>query len=366
MSEKRLVGKYGLFSTIVVTVIGVGVFSYPSSMAQQVGTDGWIVTIAAGFICMALLFIIYKIVNKNGFISFYDLTISTLGKLFGNVIILLLCFYFIFSISIGMRIFVEVIKMNLLLKTPTEFILLVMIFTGLYLVRTDVSVLVKFNEISFVIMFVPMIIILLFSTKNGDITNVLPILQNSPKEYISALITSTYAFGGFEIAFLILPYMKDVKEIKKTLISSISFITLFYLAVVILCLMFFTKEHTKELIWPTMALIRAIMIPGSFVERWEGIVMALWVFYYFTTFVNIFYFSAELIKKSFKLDEIKLTALILSPIIYLLALYPENIAEIYDISNKTTLFFVTLSFIFVPFVLLIFKGGRKRGEKSEV
>lgn len=365
MSEKGFIGKYGLFSTIVVTVVGVGVFSYPSSMAAEVGTDGWIVTIVAGFICSTILLIIYKIVNKNGFIPFYNIMTNTLGKPLGYLLILLFCFYFIFSVSLGMRIYAEVIKMNLLEQTPTEFILLVMIFTGLYLVRSEISALVKFNEISFVIMFIPIIILLIFSTRGGDITNLLPIMQHKPNEYFNALITSTYSFGGFEIAFLILPYMKDKKIIKKTLNNSMIFITIFYAAVVILCLMFFTKDHTKELIWPTMTLIRAIVIPGSFIERWEGIVMALWVFFYFTTFVNIFYFSSDLIKDVFKLGDIKLTSLILAPISYIIALYPQNIAEVYDISKKSTPFFLSLSFVFIPFILLILKGNRKRGGKSE-
>lgn len=365
MNEKEFVGKYGLFSTIVVTVVGVGVFSFPSSLANDVGTDGWIVTIAGGIICFSLLLLIYKIVNKNGHLSFYHILTSTLGKFFGNIILLTLCFYFIYSIALGMRIFTEVIKMYLLEQTPTEFILLVMIFTGLYLVRSEISSLVKFNEISFVIMFVPIIIVLIFSTRNGDISNILPIMQHSPNEYFKALITSTYSFGGFEIAFLVLPHMKDKKTIKRALFNSAAFITIFYAAVVILCLMFFTKDHTKELIWPTITLIRAIIIPGAFVERWEGIVMALWVLFYFTTFVNMFYFSADLIKDSWKLHDIKLSSLILAPIIYIIALYPQNIAEVYDLSNRSTPFFIAFSFIFVPFILLALKGKRKRGVRNE-
>jgi spore germination protein (amino acid permease) len=190
-----------------------------------------------------------------------------------------------------MRVFAEVIKMYLLEHTPTEFILLVMIFTGLYLVRGEVSALVKFNEIAFFAMFIPMILILLFATRGGEITNVLPLLQSSPKAYIKALATASYAFGGFEIAYLILPFMKEKEGIRKTFFKSIIFITLFYAIATILCLMFFTKEHTKKLLWPTITLIRAIVIPGAFIERWEGLVMALWVLFYFTTFVNMYYFS---------------------------------------------------------------------------
>lgn len=362
MSEKEFVGKYGLFSTIIVTVVGVGVFSYPNSMANEVGSDGWIVTIIAGLFCFISLYLMYKVVNKNGYITFYRILENTLGKLFSKILALMLSAYFIFEISIGMRIFAEVIKMYLLEQTPTEFILLVMIFTGLYLVRGETSALVKFNEISFIIMFVPIIIVLLFSTRGGDVSNVLPVLQHSPNEYFNALIASTYSFAGFEIAFLILPHMKEKKIIKKTLFESMLFITIFYVAVVILCLMFFMKEHTKDLLWPTITLIRAILIPGSFIERWEGIVMALWVLFYFTTFVNFYYFSADLVKDVFMLNDVKLSTLLLAPIIYIVALYPQNIAEVYFVTKKSTPFFIIFSFIFVPVILLILKGKRKKGE----
>lgn len=366
MNENEFVGKYGLFSSIVVTVVGVGVFSYPSVMANMVGSDGWIVSIAAGAICLACLILMHKAIAKNNYNNFYTMMKSSFGKFFGRVLSVILCAYLILSISLGMRIFAEVIKMTLLEQTPTEFILIVMILSGIYLVRGTVSALVKFNEISFIIMFIPIAIILVFATRSGDLTNVLPIFQNKPEDYLYAIMTSTYAFGGFEIIFLIMPFLKnkDKRSIRKTLLYSIMFITIFYALVVILCLMFFTKDHTKQLIWPTMTLIRAIVIPGAFVERWEGIVMALWVFFYYTTFVNSYFFSSDVIKDAFNLQDIRLSSLILAPIIYVMALYPQNIAEVYDTSSKLIPFFTLFSFIILPLLLIFFGGVKERRKKQ--
>lgn len=364
MNDKKFVRNYGLFASIVVTVIGVGVFSYPSSIANTVGTDGWIVTLAAGVLVFLLMYLIYLTVKKNEYETFYIMLENNLGKVLGKLFGFILCVYFIVSVAFGLRIFAEVIKMVLLQKTPTEFILIVMIFTGLYLVRAELSALVKFNEITFFIMFIPIIIVLLLSTRGGDITNVLPVFQQKPVEYLRALGTSAYAFGGFEIAYLVLPFMKndEKKGIPKTFLKAVIFVTLFYTIVTILCLMFFTKEHVKVLLWPTITLIRAIVIPGAFVERWEGVVMTFWVLFYFTTFINIYYFSADIIKDAFKLHDIKISSIILTPIIYLVALYPENIAEVYDYSGKIVPLLSIFSFIILPLVLLLFHGkkGRRR------
>lgn len=364
MNNKGFVSKYGLFATIVVSVVGVGIFSYPSSITNEVGTDGWFVTILAGIISFFLLNLIYTVVLKNNYSTFYSMLENNLGKIISKVFAFIFCVYFISTVAFGMRIFAEVTKMYLLEQTPTEFILLVMILTGLYLVRGEVSALVKFNEIAFAAMFIPMIIILVFATRGGKLTNVLPLLQTKPYEYIKSLPTATYAFGGFEIAYLVLPFMKDKDGIRKTFFKSMLFITIFYALVTILCLMFFAKEHTKNLIWPTIALIRAIVIPGAFIERWEGIVMALWVLFYFTTFVNMYYFSGDIIKEAFNFHDIKLSSLILAPIIYIVALYPQNIAEVYDASDKITPILAIFSFIILPLVLLLSKGLKERGRKE--
>lgn len=363
MNNEKFVSKYGLFATIVVTVIGVGVFSYPNLMANAVGTDGWFVTILAGIVVFIILTLIYKIVSKNEYRTFYTMLEHNLGRIISKIAGFILCIYLIFLVAIGMRIFAEVMKMYLLEQTPTEFILLVMILTGLYLVRGEVSALVKFNEIALFAMFVPIIIVLMFATRGGDINNVLPMLQHSPIEYVKALPAAAYAFGGIEITYLILPFMKDKDGVRKTFFYSILFITLFYAIVTILCLMFFTKEHVVDLLWPTITLIRAIMIPGAFVERWEGVVMALWVLFYFTTFVNMYYFSSDIIKEAFHLYDIKLSSIILSPIIYIVALYPQNIAEVYDVSNKITPILSAFSFIVLPLILFLTTGRGKN--KSE-
>lgn len=360
MKEKGFVSKYGLFSTIVVTVVGVGVFSYPNRMANIVGTDGWFVTILAGVLCFFFLTLIYRVVNRNNYSTFYRMLEDNLGRFISKGFGFILCIHFIFSVALGMRVFAEVIKMYLLEQTPTEFILLLMILTGIYLVRGEVSALVKFNEIAFVAMFVPMIIILIFATRGGELANVLPVLQSKPIEYVKALPYATYAFGGFEIAYLIMPFMREKDGIRKAMFNSILFITVFYIIVTILCLMFFTKEHTKNLLWPTITLIRAIVIPGAFIERWEGIVMALWVMFYFTTFVNMYYFSGDIVKEAFDLHDIKLSSSIIAPFIYIIALYPQNIAELYDLSGKITPLLSLFSFIVLPLVLLLFTSLKRR------
>ena len=361
MKDKKIIEDFGLFTTIVVAIVGIGIFSYPREVIDKVGSDAWIVTLIGGIVVFLLLYLIYMVMKKNDFEDLTNILQNNFGKFLGGVFAIIFASYSIFIVSLGMREFVEVIKLYLLRQIPTEFILMITILTGTYLVRGEMGDLVKFNEISFWIMFIPVFAVLILTAVNADFTNLLPVLNNKPSDYFRASRYILFCFGGIEIAYLILPYVKNKRNSSRVLKRSIMFVTIFYLIVMILVLAVFSKMQSRILLWPTISMIRSLDIPGTFIERWEGIVMALWVLFYFTTFVNTYFFSSEIVKNVFKLKDIKLSSLLIMPIIYVIALYPENIAQLYALQFDTTPVLLTAVFVFVVLPILILLIGKVRG-----
>jgi spore germination protein (amino acid permease) len=368
MRDKKIIGDFGLFTTIVVAIVGVGIFSSPKDVIGNVGSDAWIVTLIGGLTIFFLLYLIYMVMKKNDFNQFTNILQNNFGKLLGGIIAIIFAVYSIFIVSLGMREFAEVIKLHLLRQTPTEFILMITILTGTYLVRGEIGDLVKFNEIAFWVMFIPAFVVFILVAVNADFTNLLPILNNKPSDYFRASRYILFCFGGIEIAYLILPYIKNKKNIGGVLRKSIMFVTIFYLVVMVLVLAVFSKSQSSILLWPTISMIRTLNIPGSFIERWEGAVMVFWILFYFTTFVNTYFFSGEIIKNVFQLKDIKLSSILIIPIVYVVALYPENIAELYTLQFNTAPVIITAIFVFVllPILILIVgkgKGGKKRANE---
>ncbi|MCH3965316.1 MAG: Ger(x)C family spore germination protein [Clostridium sp.] len=363
MQHKNFITSFGLFSTIVVTVIGVGIFSYPREVVDIIGTDSWIVTIIAGILIYLLLYVAYSAIKLNDYNKLYIILKNNFGRLFGNIFALVFIAYNIFAISFGMRIFTEVIKMYLLEKTPTEFIFVVTILTSIYLVRGGLESLIKFNEISFWIMFVPIIIIFMFALNKAEFSNILPVLNNSPYKYMEALKSTIYSFSGIEIIYIIAPFLKSKFSLIKTAGKSILFITLFYVTVVILSLAIFSKNQTGILLWPTITMMKSINVNGLFIERWEGAVMAMWVMFYFTTFSNIYYFSSDILKDMFKLKSVNITAVILGIVIYMIAIYPKNIAVLYNLGNKIIIPFFVFNVIILPIIIFLFARFKKTSLK---
>ena len=365
MKNKEIIGDFGLFSTIAVAIVGVGIFSCPKEVIDKVGSDAWLVTLVGGVIVFLLLYLIYMAIKKNDFEELTDILENNFGKFLGGIFAIIFAIYSIFIVSLGMREFVEVIKLYLLRQTPTEFILMITILTGTYLVRGEIGDLVKFNEISFWVMFIPAITVFMLTVVNADFTNLLPVFNNKPSDYFRASRYILFCFGGIEVAYLILPYVKNKSNSLGVLRKSIIFVTSFYVIVMILILAVFSKEQSKILLWPTISMIKSLDIPGTFIERWEGIVMSFWILFYFTTFVNTYFLSGVIVKNVFKLKDIKLSSLLIMPIIYVVALYPENIAELYTLQFKTTPVLLTAIFIFVLLpILILLMGKGKRREKS--
>lgn len=361
MESKNSIGSFGYFTAMVATNVGISLFAYPSQLAVLVNTDGWIVTFFAGAIMILLFYAIYVIEKNHNYQRFYDILKSDLGKYAAPVIGLLFILYNIIFISICLRRFSEVTRMYLLNKTPTEFIIMTMILVALYIVRCSAVDIVKFNVISTSIMTVVVLILIALTSRNADFTNIFPIMNGNGSGYLRAVSTAMLSFGGINIAYLLIPYIKNKKKSLKVGVQSIIFTTILYAIVCVMTLADFGVNQLKELIWPAISSIKLIQIPGGFIERWDGLVMAMWIAFYYTTFINLFYFSCDVIKDIFNLEDVKISSYVLIPFIYVLALFNQNVNKIYDFDLRVMPFFYTFSLVITPLIILIVDFIRKRG-----
>ncbi|EKS4343317.1 spore gernimation protein [Clostridium sporogenes] len=363
--DENFVTSYSLFATIVTSVIGISVFSYASDLSNIVGNDGWIVIIISALISFFLIYIMYLIIKFNNYNEFYEIVSDNFGAVLGKLIALSFIMYNIIYISNGLRVFIEEIKLYLLEKTPTEFLIIVSIIVASYLIRGEVDTLVKFNEVAFWVSFIPVIFILIFAFYQGDFTNLLPVFENKPTNYIKATWTTINRFKGIEIIFLLLPFMKKKNKTPKVLFNSLFFIGVFYIFIVILSIIMFSTEQVKVMLWPGITMIKSIDIPGTFVERWEGIIMAVWVLFFFTTFTNTYYFSADVLKDILHIEDIKISSLLIVPFIYIIALYPENVAEVMSVEKSLMSILFIINIVVIPIILFAiskFKLSKRKGK----
>lgn len=367
MEDKEIkISNFGLFVTIIVTSIGVNVFSYPSELATFLGTDGWMAIIVNTVIAFIIIWLINTVIKNNNYKQCYEIFTGSFGKIIGNIACLSLVVYALFSVSTGLRVLGEEIKVYLLERTPLEFIFLITILSSVYLVRGGIDNILRFNQICFWLMFIPIFIVFMFATYGIDFSNLLPVFVNKPLDYFKASVTGVHRYGGLEILFFIIPFVMHKKNVNKVGLKSVIFIGIFYILTFILTIARFGTKGTKDLLWPTITMIKNISIPASFIERWEGVVMSIWILFYMTTLVNLYYFAAYLIQNIFNLKHIKLSSAIIMPFIYLIALYPSNIAQLVQITGKYTLTLFIINLIIIPILLCIISCIRKKAGGNNI
>ena len=349
---------------IVVTIMGVGILAVPRIVVQDVGSDGWLLILIGGGFSLIAAMIIHALGSRFPNKQFFDYTTELIGKPLASIVVIVYTLYFIPICAFIIRIFGEVLKMYLLPRTPIEVIIITFLLALAYLIRQGLEAIVRFYEIMLFLMIIPFLLSLLAGTYKADYTNLLPVFQSSPLDMMKSSLQLFLSFLGFESALLFIPYVADHKNTKKSMIIAISFVTVIYLFTTMLVISTFGVDETGQLIWPLMSYVKAIEVPGSFIEQLEGIIMTIWVFFAYTTSSTLYFSGSITLSKLTGVKDYRVYVMLILPIIYILALLPGNIAEVYDWDSRVSIYLgATVAFI-IPLLLLVVSILRKKGEKT--
>ncbi len=366
MEKKGFIEEFALFVSLSVSMIGVGIFYAPSIVAKYIGPGGWISALITGVEIFIILLCIYKVIKLNKFKDITFILTGTYGRFLGKIISLIYSLLILIVLSLSLRTFSEVITMYLLRNTPTEVIIITFIFTGMYLSRGGLANVVHFNEIVFWLMFVPIGIMLLLTLPAADFSNLLPIGGYPVKDYIMSSFEILFLFNGFSMAFILIPYVKKRKAIKSIMFTSSIFVTVFYIIIFILVSATLSYVQTADSIFPTITMLQSISSNSGILEKWDSLVMALWVIFYFTSFANIYYFASSILKDVFSLEDIRTSSMIYVPIVYLAAMLPENIINVRNTKyNYLRVGFIAIILIIIGGTLVISLVKNRRRSVSE-
>lgn len=357
------ISPYQLAIIIIMTVISVEAFSLAGDAASALGTDGWLAIVILGIInIFAVLFMIkLNSIFPGKTIAEYSQII--IGTIPGKILTSFFAVYLIIVIAYVTRVFTEVIKMFLLFRTPTEVIMLSLILVCTYIVRGGIECVARINELLFPMLFIPFLIIILFGFPIMDFSNLRPVLQTPAGKVLTSIPGMIYSFGGIELALYYIGFMKEPKRAYKPLILSVLFLIFFFTMIIVFCIAAFGAKTITKIIWPLVAYIRLISLPGVFLERLDGVILSLWVLTVFTTIVSVLFIVSYSISKVAGTNEHKQFVLPLVIIIYYLALQPKSLAELYEWGSLIFPYAAVAFMYVVPVVLLLTAKLRKLGVK---
>ncbi|KUJ91179.1 MAG: spore germination protein [Thermoanaerobacter thermocopriae] len=353
---------------LFTTMVGAGILSLPADVSKEVGPNGLIAILGGGIASLFFARLILYLSSKFPTETFVEYAGKLITRPISIVISAVLVFYFVMFVSLDARIFGEVLKIYLLPSTPIETIIITMLFTSAYLVRYGLEPIARMSEILFPIMVIPLVLLFLTALTDVDLSNFLPFMRVSLIKFFKGMLMTTYSFVGFEILYLLFPYVIDRDKLKRSVNSAMFSTMLFYMYITFFVIGIFGYKETREQLWPFLTLIKSINFPVFFIENVEGIIMGIWTFTIFTTIYSFHYFATLILSKLLKAREHSYFVLPAVPIIYLISLIPDSIVTVYKyagyVSQYMSVFFIAILPILLYIILKVKRLGGKDEEKT--
>lgn len=364
MRENNKISNNQIRGLIVSTIIGVGVLFLPSSMATEMGNDGWIPIIIGGAISVGAVIVMNKMFNLYPDKDFFQIGKDVLGKWIFNFFLVIFFLYSLFVMATLARHLAEITKAFLLETTPPEIIIVSFILATSYIARCEIQILGRAAYLIYPIIIITITALVILAFPSIDHTNVLPVLQSDMSKLPKAIMTGFFSFAGFEILLLSLPFAEDKNKLTRSSVIGIAIVMVIYLVVFFLTLSQYGIYGLRRQTFPTLSIIKEIDLPGLFIENLDGIAMAIWILIIFSTMAATYYSAGKVLSDLFTVREHGLFIIPLVPITYIISLIPQTVLEVETMLGKMVNYFGFIVLIIMPLLIYLiglYKTRRNSG-----
>ncbi len=215
-------------------------------------------------------------------LNIYEKSTKMFGKIFGNIINIIIFLIYAFMLTVAIRSIVIFITSKYMQNTPYAFVGLLVLITSLIICFKGLETIARISQLSFIASILFMIIIEFFLIKFVNISNVLPFINGN--NYINNIINGAiyHASSCSVLTMLLLTIsksnVKNSEKYNKTiiifyLISSLSLCVVMFF--VISC---FGYNIATSFRYPEYILLKKIGISGSELHL-ENLLAFRWIFY---------------------------------------------------------------------------------------
>lgn len=351
------------FVMLISIMIGTGVLGLSREVAEVSKQDAWLSVLLNGLFISLVMAAIIFIASKFPKYNFLQYVSCIMGKPLGYLITICFLVYAVMVTATITRLLGEMVTTWLLPKTPLYIINFLVVVTSVYMIRNGLTVLARFNEV-IIFMLIPFALLILVGIPQIKLINLRPIGGTGIITIFKGILPSFYSFAGYEVLLIYYNYISDKqKPILRNSVLGIAVVTIFYAITVASQIAMFGAEEISHVLYPSISYLTSVDFPV--LERMEIFFVTFWIFTVMGT-VGIQYMAAcILLQNIFNNKKISLFAYGLSPVIYILSVYPENIKQVFDIGGIVGKLNIFFGLILPLILILIYSLRRKKNyEKS--
>lgn len=354
-----------LQALLILDLFGTGIITLPRTTAEIAGQNGWMLILGASILAFFYILILNRLALSFPGLTLVELSQKIVSKPIGLLLCLGIGLRLLLTTGLQLRIFCEIIRQTMLLRTPMWVTGGAMLLTAAFLAWKGFETRGRAAEILIVVMFLPLIAVFILACFHTDFTNLLPVVLPDTKTLATGSFLTLFSFQGLEFFLLIHPFVQKPKQAGKAAGQAIIVIGILMLLTTIITLARFGPEEVKVKLWPVLQMMDTIDIPGSFIERQDIIIMRFWIISTFAG-INAGIFLLSLLGSRILEKQNFHHKLVfwMVPLLFIICFFPRNIAQTYDYFHWVTRYFGTLFFLVTPLALYLTHKLQSKGEKT--
>lgn len=337
---------YLILSYVVATVF----ITIPAPVAKQAEGAAWISVLISYILAIPFGILVVWLGNKFPGKNIFQIAEVLIGKLPSKLIAFVGFFSMLYFTALIERLKGFLFTSSAMSKTPAIVFIIGCAILSVYLLRSGVEVLARFNEISFTLVLLAIIFTCIFSFPLMTFSNIQPLVAGG----IMPIYLGVKEIIGINLEYVmllavLLPYINDVKQTYGEVTKAVFFGGLILTFVTLTTILVLGATDTARTVMPVLTLSRLLLI-GDFIRGLEALLLMPWTAAIFMEIALFYFVTLESLKYIFDLKNYNgllwPTALIISS----LAMFPDDI-----LVHREELIFV-VKYMILPYVLIISLG----------
>ncbi|WP_379128679.1 GerAB/ArcD/ProY family transporter [Paenibacillus sp. sgz500958] len=341
-------------------VLAAGVLTLPRTTVEVSKTpDVWISVILGGVISMLAGIIIVKLSQRFPGQTLYQYIRRIVGKPLGFVIGVLIAGYFLCIAGFEIRSVQEVTSYFLLDGTPHWAIASIFLWVALYLCMGGINAIAGMCRLIVPITWTIFLGGGLLSLEVFELDNLRPVLGEGLSPVWKAIKPTALTYTAGDAMIFLVAFMDKPKKAVKVITIGTSIVMLFYIIAVVMTIGAFSIDGVVTRTWPYIDLIRSFEVRYFMFERFESMMLAIWIMQIFCTFCIAFY-GASLGISQLLNKKLAHCFFVLLPIVYIVSELPPDLNGLFALGSGLGNWAILL-FGLLPLPLLIIACFRRAG-----
>ena len=356
------VGAKEIMFAVPSMVIGIGILFLPRSLANETNFyDGAVSLLIGGFLAVFFTWVNAKLASKFPGKPLFSFVPLLVPKPVVFVLKMILTVHAMILAAYEVRMIAEIAKQYLFDQTPVEVLSVLFLLVVVYAVSGSRVGILRLNILFLPIIYCVALAISFLNIAYFDYHNLFPVLTTDWNGYVAGIKQSFFSMQGFAILLFYIALMNKPKEAPKAAVKGMGMVILLYLVLFTTCIGVFSNDSTSTMVFPTIELAKEIQVPGGFFERFESLFFTIWIMAIFNTAAMSLDMTVISLRSMFKKLKKKNAIIIISPMVYLICMYPQSFIEIMGF-GKIISYSGVLVAIILPSILLIIAKIRRIGD----